>query len=425
MHQRTIRLAGGALAIAVVATLAACAPAETPEDTGPLVVWVDAAREAQVQEYADANGAENFDIIIVDSAELGTKLGQAKDDPSTRPDVVFTPNGEAATFQLKYQIVQDLTSSIDAQVQADFGGSLTSCEFEGELLCLPGDVSTTMLWYNPVLMEEFGYDVPTTFEEYAALGEKVAAEHPGYVIGSCADWACPNVLFRSNGCDGVDSNNGSEAVVYLADDPQCTEVADLLDPLIANGTVVKLGPFDADMATLIQDQKVLMLPGFVWYPGALYADKTPDGTLAGAPMPTWSDGAVGLAASIGAQWIVLNTSERQEAARALILDQTTNPERLNPMITFPSYMPAQEEWAAVQAEKPIFGVDPTDTFVGAGQDLAEVDLFVMPGLDLLGTFSSTVGPALKAGGTLVDNLLPWQDAFVQYGTDFGLAVSVK
>ena len=44
-----------------------------------------------------------------------------------------------------------------------------------------------MLWYNKTLMDKFGYTVPTTWQEWAALGQKVATEHPGYIIGNTGD----------------------------------------------------------------------------------------------------------------------------------------------------------------------------------------------------------------------------------------------
>jgi multiple sugar transport system substrate-binding protein len=422
--QKFTRLAtGGALVFAIVASLAACAPAAPAADAeGPLVIWVDAAREAQAQAYADQEGAENFNIIIVDATDLSTKLAQAKDDPSTRPDVVLS-QGDTVSLDAKYSIAQDLTSLVDAKVQSDL--TLSACQTNGRLVCLPNDVATTMLWYDPVKMAEFGYTVPKTFDEYAALGERVAAEHPGYIIGSCADWACPNLFFRANGCDGVDSNDGTTGVVYLASDPKCKEVATALDPLIANGSIATLGPFDADFATLVKDEKVLMLPGFVWFPGALYKGNIPDGALAAAPFPTWSDGKSGQAAGTGAQWIVMNSSQRQKAAVKFVVDQVTNIDRLASILTFPAYVPAQSAWSAVQAKDPIFGEDPTATFVSAGKDLEGVNLTTVPGFDLLGTFSNVVGPALKSGGNITDNLGAWQDALVQSGTDFGLAVTVK
>ena len=44
-----------------------------------------------------------------------------------------------------------------------------------------------MLWVNKKLMDQFGYSVPTTWQDWAALGQKVATEHPGYIVGNIGD----------------------------------------------------------------------------------------------------------------------------------------------------------------------------------------------------------------------------------------------
>ena len=36
-------------------------------------------------------------------------------------------------------------------------------------------------------MAKFGYQVPTTWQQYQALGEQVAKQHPGYVLGAVGD----------------------------------------------------------------------------------------------------------------------------------------------------------------------------------------------------------------------------------------------
>ena len=92
-----------------------------------------------------------------------------------------------------------------------------------------------MLWYDKKLMDKFGYTVPKTWQEWAALGQKVATEHPGYIIGNTGDsygawtylWAnkCPLSQVLANG-----------SVRINATDSHCTRVANLLDPLIKNGT---------------------------------------------------------------------------------------------------------------------------------------------------------------------------------------------
>ena len=52
---------------------------------------------------------------------------------------------------------------------------------------LRNDLRPAVFWYNKALIDQFGYTIPTTWEEYQALGDKVAAEHPGYIVGSVGD----------------------------------------------------------------------------------------------------------------------------------------------------------------------------------------------------------------------------------------------
>ena len=47
---------------------------------------------------------------------------------------------------------------------------------DGKLICLRNDIAPNIFYYNVPKFEEFGYTVPTTWEEYIALAEKVAEE---------------------------------------------------------------------------------------------------------------------------------------------------------------------------------------------------------------------------------------------------------
>ncbi|MCS5717685.1 ABC transporter substrate-binding protein [Herbiconiux sp. CPCC 205763] len=424
------RKSGVVAAIATMAVSAAilsgCAASTPAADSGgKLVVWVDSARQAQAEAYAEAQGASNFDIVVVDAAQLQSKLSQVKDDASSRPDVVFTPNSDAPAIAGKFDLVQDLSGLVDDKVKDGFGSTLSACTSNGVIDCLPQDVATVVLWYNKPLMDQFGYTVPTTWTEYAQLGEKVATEHPGYVMGSCADWACPNVFYRSNQCTGVSSNDGVDAVVNLASDPNCTEVTDMLDPLIKNKSIATLGPFDTDFATVMTDDKLLMMPGFIWFPGALFKDKVPNGSMAAAPLPLWDNGVKGTAASVGGQWFVVKQSSRQQAGLDFIEHQTTDLDLLASLDGGPAYGPARDAWAQAQGKSPVYAEDPSPTLVSAFDDIKDVDFYVEPGFDLLTSFSNTVGPAIKGGDTIAANMDAWQKAFAQTGTDYGLNVKIE
>jgi multiple sugar transport system substrate-binding protein len=49
-------------------------------------------------------------------------------------------------------------------------------------------------------MKQFGYSIPTTWEQYEALGLRVAKEHPGCIIGEFGDIFSLYVYFWGSHC---------------------------------------------------------------------------------------------------------------------------------------------------------------------------------------------------------------------------------
>ena len=74
------------------------------------------------------------------------------------------------------------------------------------------------------LFDKFGYTVPTTWEQYAALSTQLATQHPGYVVGSCGDTFCPNVYYRASSCPGYKLSGQVDISVTVATDPNCARV---------------------------------------------------------------------------------------------------------------------------------------------------------------------------------------------------------
>ena len=86
-----------------------------------------------------------------------------------------------------------------------------------------------MLWYNATLMKQFGYTVPTTWEQYQALGDKVAKDHPGYIIGSVGDsFEGPEIYMWGSQCQANDIT-GPRALTVNTSSPQCKRAASMLD----------------------------------------------------------------------------------------------------------------------------------------------------------------------------------------------------
>ena len=61
-------------------------------------------------------------------------------------------------------------------------GALAPCR-ERRGVCLRNDLAPVVLWYNATLMKQWGYQVPTTWPQYEQIGQEVAKQHPGYIVG--------------------------------------------------------------------------------------------------------------------------------------------------------------------------------------------------------------------------------------------------
>jgi len=429
-RRKASALTGSALVVVLTLALSACAGAGTTsgpaaEGDSDLLVWVDATRQPAVEAYAAENPDVNITVATVDGGDLASKLSLLSRDPDSLPDVVFTANGESVAFARDYDYSADLSALVPQDTLDDFGATISACTDGGKVYCLPQDISTQMLWYNQALFDDFGYTVPTTWDEYAELSSRVATEHPGYVTGSCGDGFCPNVYYRGSSCPGI-SADGDDAVIRIDSAEECTRVTAMLDPLLADKSVATLSPFDPDMTQLGTDKKVLMLPGFVWYGTVLFRDTfhNAPGEIAAAPLPTWGDDVKGAGAAVGGQWIVGAQSSDPAAAAALIESMTTDEDALAAAVTFPAYGPASAAWIEVAADSGFYASDPTETFASARSDVTG-DLFTPPGFDILAPFANAVAPKLKQGDTLSSLLGAWQNAISQSVSDAGYTAVIE
>jgi len=66
-------------------------------------------------------------------------------------------------------------------------GALDPVTIDGTVYGLRNDLAPVLFWYNKALLDQFGYDAPKTWEDYQALGDKLAKDHPGYFLGSIGD----------------------------------------------------------------------------------------------------------------------------------------------------------------------------------------------------------------------------------------------
>src|SRR6218665_3860752 len=157
----------------------------------------------------------------------------------------------------------DLTDKVPKATLDEFYPNANGpCYINGKLLCMRNDIAHDVVWYDKPLMDSLGAKVPTTWEEYQALGDELAAK--GYTLGS------PMVPFEaflvSDGCDMVMPVEGKDDTVKIDLTPEkCLKPARMMEHMIAAGSLSKVGPFDPAVVEQVKAGKVPLMIGPTWF----------------------------------------------------------------------------------------------------------------------------------------------------------------
>jgi ABC-type glycerol-3-phosphate transport system substrate-binding protein len=180
-------------------------PEVKQDNKAKITVWADADRSSAVDAFKKANPDVPLDVVTYDGSANGSNSFRTKMQLFDRagsgwPDVVFsTQNNDAAWASQSTNGKQAFAAVLDhglvpkTTLDGFTKGALNPCTVDGKVYCLRNDLAQVVLWYNKSLLDQFGYTLPTTWQEYQALGEKVAREHPGYIIGTAGDAWTPEV----------------------------------------------------------------------------------------------------------------------------------------------------------------------------------------------------------------------------------------
>ena len=258
------------------APVSSAAPSSTA--SGNLTVWVDAVRLPDAKAYKAAHPNVNTTIVTFDgdgngATNLQTKIQLWNKAGSGWPDVIFSEqvNDPVWMAQTPFNFAADMGAALGKDVTSKWPApSLAQCTVNGTLVCIQDNLAPDVLWVNQKLMTQFGYTVPKTWQDWQALGIKVATEHPGYIIGSSGESYGAWQYFWANKCPLASNVSGQKVTINVAD-VHCTEMASLLDPLIKNGTVPPVSIFSPDFAKKYGGtaDKVLMMVGAAWYTGGV------------------------------------------------------------------------------------------------------------------------------------------------------------
>lgn len=395
-------------------------PAEQDPDSA-ITVWVDASREPATEAFQAAHpeidiNVETYDGNASGSASLQTKIALFDQAGEGWPDVVFsTQNNDASWASKETNGVQAFAAPVnegwfDQEFLDGFTpGSLDPLTVDGTVYGLRNDLAQSVFWYNQTLFDQFGYEIPTTWEEYEQLSDSLAADHPGYILGSVGDaflgmmvyyWGAQAPVFQLDG-----DTFGSD---FSAETSQ--KMTELLDHMVENGTLTKDSVFSADFVQKYQG-KVLGMPGPVWFTGALFQNpdslNVPAGQLgAGTPLH-WEGEEIGTGNVGGGTWIASSHSKNLEAVKTFMEFVTSSDEyQVELAGGYPAYADAAEQWIAKQASGGYFVGDFEQTVVDAAGQVWSG--WGYPSFSAETAYAKVVLPALAAGDTIESVVPEWQ-----------------
>ncbi|MDH6180169.1 multiple sugar transport system substrate-binding protein [Microbacteriaceae bacterium SG_E_30_P1] len=441
---RSRRIFAATAAVAVAGMLAACSggTGEVNEDYGfaiaeqvegsPITIWADATRQPAVEAFQAAHPDIEVDLVIDDgsasgSATFQTKIALADQAGEGWPDVVFsTQNNDASWASKEANGVQAFAAPLNkGYFDEDFldgftSGALDPLTVDDTVWGLRNDLAPVLFWYNQQLMDEFGYEVPTTWEEYEALGERLATEHPGYFLGSVGDsfvgpyvyyWAGAAPIFQ------VDGNTFSSDV----NAPNSVRVTEMLDTMVANGSLIQDSVFSAEFVA--KSANLLAIPGPAWYAGALF--QNPDSVNAaegqwGTAEPLYWEGDEKVTGNVGGgTWFASSHSQNLEAVKTFLEYIVSDPEVAGTG-GLPAYQSAADTWVADQASSGFFSGDFETSINTAASSVWSGWGF--PNFSAETSYSKIVVPALAAGQSIADVADAWQTEMENEATVVGYTV---
>ncbi len=242
----------------VLVMLAACTAAEptdetsTENDPAPISLQVHGEPEetrvwrAVIEQYGENNRGDVELIEIADGDDHLAKLATSfsAGDP---PDVFLINYREYAQFVVRGAVepIESLMTERGIDLGAYYEQPLEAFTFDGELQCMPQNISSLVVYYNKRLFRQAGLEPPRDGWTFGEFRETALALTDGDVHGLGID---PEIIriapfVWSNG--GEITDDPEQPTRFTLDDPAAREVFEAIVSLVRTGAV----PSEAQVAS--------------------------------------------------------------------------------------------------------------------------------------------------------------------------------
>ncbi len=291
---------------------------------------------------------ENPGIQIELEAKGGTaykELLKARAASGELADVVMVHPGYSSLGPYaEADYLLDLSGEPWAGDIADSAKSVTS--FEGKLYALPNDLAALGVYYNKEVFEKLGLAVPTTYDEFLEICEKIKASGMN-AIALNKDWQifdtytfAPSWIY-ANHPDFDDKMNAGEGTFAGVWEEMFQAYEDLYKNYAPKDAQGLSG--DAAQNNFANGKAAMMINGSWAYPSLKQAN--PDLQFGMFPLPN-REGAIWAAAAVGTTWAINKDSAQIEAAKTYLkfwADPANQASWAQSQNSFPTNMQAKQD----------------------------------------------------------------------------------
>ena len=293
-----------------------------------------------------------------------TKFSTAIEAGSGAPDLIMLEAEVLASFTIRNALV-DLVPYGAGDVQGDYTEGAWSDVSSGEAVyAIPVDGGPMGMLYRQDIFEQYGVDVPTTWEEFAEAAQ--ALKDGGYE-GVITDFptngrAYNTAQFAQAGWQPFtyDSANPTDIGLKIST-PEVVDVLAYWNDLVERGLVGTDDAFTTDYNTKLVDGSYAVYIAAAWGPGYLggLADADADAVWRAAPVPQW-EGQEARQINWGGSTFAVTSQARNPEAAALVAKEIFGTEEawkigIEEGALFPLWRPILESDYFRDLEYPFFG----------------------------------------------------------------------
>jgi multiple sugar transport system substrate-binding protein len=442
IHMRKHLIRGVALTGVAALALAACSSSDDTNDSstsatggseaaalsGELTVW---AWEPTLADVAADFEAANPDVTI-DLVNAGTgndqyiALQNAISANSGVPDVAQVEYYALPQFSIAESLA-DIgplgASDLDTRFTPGPWAAVTSGD---AVYGLPMDSGPMALFYNQDVFDEYGIEIPTTWDEYLQAARTIHAANPdAYIANDTGDAGfTTSMIWQSGGMPY--SVDGSTVGVDFSD-AGTQQFAKFWQQLIDEDLLAPIGSWSDEWYQGLGNGTIATLTIGAWMPANLESG-VPDasGQWRVAQMPQWTEGATDTSENGGSALSVTSASTNQELAYAFV-EYANSGDGVQTRIDGGAFPATNDEINAdefVNKEFEYFGGQKVNEVLAASAaNVVEGWEYLPFQVYANSIFGDTVGQAYVGANTLTDGLQAWQDASVTYGTDQGFTMN--